>query len=47
MMLHLGEIEVRSTTPFDELFSVVEKVKTEIEHGTGHGLTVYFDPRLV
>lgn len=40
VVLHLGQVEVRAKASLDELFSVVEEVKTEIEQATGDGLAV-------
>lgn len=40
MVLHLGEVEVRSRTSGDEFAGVVEKVETKVKEGSGHGSTV-------
>lgn len=40
MVFHLREVEIRSRTSGDEFAGVVEKVKTKIEEGAGHGNTV-------
>lgn len=40
VVLHLGEVEIRSRTSRDEFAGVVEKVETKVEEGAGHGSTV-------
>lgn len=47
VVLHLGQVEVRTETSLDGLECVVEEVETEIEHGAGQGLAVDDDAGLV
>lgn len=40
MMFHLREVKIRPRTSGDEFAGVVEKVKTKVEEGAGHGSAV-------
>ncbi len=40
VVLHFGKVEVRTGATLDELFGIVEKVKSEIEDRAGDGSVV-------
>lgn len=40
VVLHLGEVEVRSRTSGDQFAGVVEKVEAKVKEGSRHGSTV-------
>lgn len=47
IVLHLGQVEVRSESSFDGFECVVEKVETKVKHGAGQGFSVDDDSGLV
>jgi hypothetical protein len=47
VVFHLGEIEIWTGPPLDELTRVVEEIEGKVEDGTGNGCVVDIHPRLI
>jgi len=47
VVLHLGEVEIRTGSSLDELTRIVEEVEGKVEDGTGNWCVVDGHPRLV
>ncbi len=43
MALQLGQVEIGSAAPGQQLLGIVEKIEAEVEEGAGHGLAVHLD----
>lgn len=46
-MFHLGQVEVRTRAPLDKFLGIMIEKERKVEDGTGHGLIVDGDARLV
>lgn len=47
IVLHLGQVEVRTSSPFDELVSIVQEEEREVEDRSRHGSSVDEESGLV
>ena len=47
VVLHLGEVEIRTNSSLDEFTRIVEEVKGKVKDGTGNGCVVDGHPWLV